>query len=275
MTIHTKAIAACFALGAIFGSPAQSASALAAGPGSGLAPHKAVYSVSLGESRDRGSVDAVSGNILYGVQKVCDGWVLAQSGTMNMHLPSGAVVPQVLHYSSWEANDGGSYRFTVTSEGQDQEVILGSADMTPGRGGEAIYQRPEEAVYALPADTMFPVAHTRFMIDSARAGKTQVQSHIFEGTAVEGAKLLVVFISPISDAAKAVIDTVGGGELKHPGWNFRLAYFDPADQSGEPLYEIEADMLDNGVAPRWVLDYGAYSVVMTIAKVQRQAAPDC
>ena len=280
MQIRIKAIAVavalCAAAAAVGGAPAFiGGQALAAGPGSGLAPHKAVYAVSLGESRDRSGISAASGNILYGVQKVCDGWVVAQSGTMNMHLPSGGVVSQVLHYSSWESNDGERYRFTVTSEGQDQEVILGSASITRGQGGEATYQRPEQAVYPLPSDTLFPVTHTRFMIDSARAGKTQVQSHIFEGTEVEGAKLLVVFISPMSDAGQAVVDSVGGDLFDRPGWNFRLAYFDPADQTGEPLYEIEADMLDNGVAPRWVLDYGSYSVVMKIAKIERQAMPNC
>ena len=274
MTISIRAVAvaaglACTAMGA------PSATAQAQDATLAMSPHKAVYAIGLGESREQGGVSGASGSIAYGVQKVCGGWVLAQSGTMNIHLPSGVAVPQVLHYSSWEADDGNQYRFTVTTEGQNQEIILGQAAKSPGKGGKATYERPERMAYDLPADTLFPVAHTRFMIDSARAGKTQVQSHIFEGTEVEGAKLLVVFISSMTDQAKAVIENVGGDILDRPGWNFRLAYFDPADQSGEPLYEIEADMLDNGIAPRWVLDYGSYSVVMTIAKIQAEGRPDC
>lgn len=242
---------------------------------SDLAAHRAVYGVSLGENRDATGLNTVSGNIAYGVEKVCDGWLLAQSGTMNMHLPSGAVASQQLHYSSWEADDGSTYRFTVTTEGDGQDVILGDAEIQPGQKGVARYRRPEPLEYELPPGTLFPVSHTLFMIEAARAGKTQVQSHIFEGTEVEGAKLLVVFISPMSKTARDVVNEVGGGVLGRPGWNFRLAYFDPADQSGQPLYEIEADMLDNGVAPRWVLDYGAFTVEMKISKIEGLPRPDC
>lgn len=270
MTTKLRAIAAGAALCVLSAMPMAATS-----QEPGLVPHKAVYTVRLDETRGGVGLEAVSGSIAYGVQKTCGGWVLAQSGTMNMHLPTGDVFPQTLHYSSWESDDATSYRFSVTTEGDGGEVILGSASVTPGQGGEAVYQRPEHAAYPLPADTLFPVAHTQFMIQSALAAKTQVHSHIFEGTEVEGAKLLVVFISPLSDKGRAAIDALGEDLVKRPGWNFRLAYFDPTDQSGEPLYEIEADMLDNGIAPRWVLDYGDFSVIMQIAKIQGEALPDC
>lgn len=240
-----------------------------------LASHRAAYEVSLAETSGSADITAASGQVAYGVEKVCGGWLSAQSGTLNMHLSSGEVVPQVLHYSSWESDDASQYRFSVTVEGDGEDVILGTAQINPGAEGTANFTRPEATQFTLPKGTRFPVSHTAFLINAARAGNPQAESYIFEGTEVEGAKLLVAFISPLSGAAKAVQQQLGGELLRHPGWNFRLAYFDPKSQTGEPLYEVEADLLENGVALRWVLDYGAYAVDIKLHKIERLVKPDC
>lgn len=238
-----------------------------------LVSHQAGYTVVMDENRDA-SVTAVSGHVVLGLKQVCEGWVQEQRNVMNVHLPSGDVVPQSVSFSSLES--GNMYRFTTKVGGAGSESTLGRAEMPAGGGvGRAVFGRPKDTNFVLPPGTLFPIAHTRFLIDGAKAGKGQLQSHIFEGAEVEGAKLLVAFISPLSDNAKAVADTVGSDLLRTAGWNFRLAYFDPTNRTGEPLYEVEVDLLDNGVAMRWVLDYGTFSVEMKLAKVEAVAPPDC
>ncbi|PHS79597.1 MAG: hypothetical protein COB59_00685 [Rhodospirillaceae bacterium] len=239
-----------------------------------LAAYQAGYSVHLSSVRDTSSILAVTGKIAYGVEKLCNGWLFQQSGTMNMHLPDGNVLPQVMNFSSIET--GPKYQFSVSTEGIGKEVILGRAEMgAEGELGQATFSRPEKKSFSLPADTLFPAAHTRLMIEAAEAGKHQLQSHIFEGTDVDEAKLLVVFVSPMSDQGKAIIQKLGGKLKNRAGWNFRLAYFDPKSQTGEPLYEVGVDQLDNGVALRWVLDYGTHAVEMKMVKVEILDNPDC
>jgi len=238
-----------------------------------LAPHQAGYTVVMDENRDA-SVTAVSGQVMLGLQQVCEGWLQQQSNMMNMHLPSGDVVPQSVNFSSLES--GTTYRFSTKVGGSAEGSTLGRAEMpADGGAGRAVYGRPKDTNFVLPPGTLFPMAHARFLIDGAQSGKMQLQSHIFEGVEVEGAKLLVAFVTPLSDRAKGVVNAVGGDFLHRPGWNFRLAYFDPANQTGEPLYEVEVDLLDNGVALRWILDYGTFSVEMKLAKVEAVAPPHC
>lgn len=266
MTPHKNILAACVLAVTVSGVHAGARAAE-------LAPHQAGYNVVLDESRDA-SVTAVSGQVVLGLQHVCEGWLQQQSNLMNMHLPSGDVIPQSVNFSSLES--GTRYRFSAKVAGAAEGSILGSADMPSGGGaGRAVFNRPQEASFVLPPDTMFPVAHTRFLIDGAKAGKTQLESHIFDGVEVEGAKLLVAFVSPLSDNAKAIIDAMGNDLLRRPGWNFRLAYFDPADQSGVPLYEVEVDLLDNGVALRWMLHYPKFSAEMKLGKIEALAPPHC
>lgn len=238
-----------------------------------LASHQAGYTIMVDESRDA-SVTAVSGQVVLVQQRVCEGWLQQQNNVMNMHLPTGDVIPQSVNFSSLES--GNTYRFSTKVGGSENSSAMGRAEMPAGGGaGTAVYDRPKDINFVLPPDTLFPVAHTQFLIDGATSGKTQLQSHIFEGAQVEGAKLLVAFVTPLSARGLSVVDTVGGDLLHRPGWNFRLAYFDPASQTGEPLYEVEVDLLDNGVAVRWVLDYGTFSVEMKLGKVEAMAPPHC
>lgn len=161
------------------------------------------------------------------------------------------------------------------TDGADRgEDVRGTAKMSAG-GGVANFTHPERTEFNLPSGTLFPVAHSQFMIDQARSGQTLMESRLFEGADVEGAKLVVVFVSPLSAEAREVVKQVGGDLVARPGWTFRLAYYDPSARTSEPLYEVEADILDNGVAPRWVLDYGDFSVVMRLAKVEALDKPDC
>jgi len=258
-------LAACALVAAVFGPFGVQAA--------DLVSHQAGYTVHLGEGRKSG-VAAVSGQIAMGIKHTCDGWIQQQSGVLNTQLSNGDVREQVVNLSSLEQHN--RYRFSIKTGGTAAEEVRGTAEISGSGGtGHVLYSRPKAARFVLPPATLFPIAHTRAMIAAARAGKTRLERYVFEGTAVEGAKLVVAFISPLSARAKAIMADVGGAILHRPGWNFRLAYFDPAAHGGPPEYEVEVDLLDNGVAPRWLLDYGRFSMEMTLAQVQALAQPDC
>ncbi|HEY9081127.1 EipB family protein [Magnetovibrio sp.] len=241
-----------------------------------LVSYRAVYDVRLADAKRGSNVSAASGQIAYGVKQTCDGWLVNQTGTMYLQTATGDVVPQGLNFSSWESVDGTRYRFSVMGDETDSDIILGAASMskTPN-GGEAQFSKPEPATFALPAGTLFPMEHTVHILDQAALGKSQFENSVFEGTDVEGEKLLVSFVSPLSARAQTMAARFKDAALTHPGWNFRLAYFDPASQTGEPLYEIEADYLDNGIPVRWMLDYGDFTVEMGMTKVEILPKPDC
>ncbi|MBF0247704.1 MAG: DUF1849 family protein [Alphaproteobacteria bacterium] len=243
-----------------------------------LASFRAIYDIRLAQAHGGAGVGAVTGRIVYGVEKTCDAWIINQTGLMRLQMLEGDTLDQPLNFSSWEADDGAHYRFSVPADGDHDEAILGSADMKP-TGGTVVFTRPSAEIFDLPAGTVFPVQHTRHVIEQARAGTRQFQNTIFEGTDVEGAKLLVTFISPLAKGVRAAVKKALGESvdpaLDHPGWNFRMAYFDPANRTGEPLYEIEADYLDNGVPLRWLLDYGPYSVEMILGGFETLPPPEC
>ncbi|MBL4614708.1 MAG: DUF1849 family protein [Magnetovibrio sp.] len=247
-----------------------------------LVSYRAIYDVRLADAKRGSNISAATGQIAYGVKEACDSWLANQSSNMYLQTTNGDVIPQVVSFSSWESRDGKHYRFIGTDDGDEEGDIFGSAKMPQGNGpdngtgvGEARFSKPQDAIFKLPSGTMFPVQHTKHILKQARDGQTQFQNMVFEGIDVEGAKLLVTFVSPLSERARDLSKQFSAQALNRPGWNFRLAYFDPTSQTGVPMYEIEADYLDNGVPIRWLMDYGDFTIEMSVSKIEILPRPDC
>lgn len=270
MQYPLKVVAPIIALAGLFGVSLGQVQA------ANLVSYRAVYDVRLADAKRGSNISAASGQIAYGVKKTCDSWLANQTSKMYLQTTTGDVIPQVVSFSSWESEDGAKYRFTGSDEGDAEGGILGSASMPTGnRNGEAQFSKPESVTFALPSGTMFPVQHTEHILNQARAGNMQFQNMVFEGIDIEGAKLLVTFVSSLSEPARSMTTKFNSEALRRPGWNFRLAYFDPESQTGEPMYEIEADYLDNGVPVRWLMDYGDFTIEMGVSKVEILPQPKC
>lgn len=265
-----KIVAPIATVAALFGAVLGGAQA------ANLVSYRAVYDVRLADAKRGSVISAASGQIAYGVKKTCDSWLSNQNSNMYLQTTTGDVIPQVVSFSSWESLDGAQYRFTGSDESDADGGVLGRAVVGKGNAkGEALFTKPDNTTFILPGGTMFPVKHTEHILDQARAGNMQFQNMVFEGIDVEGAKLLVTFVSGLSGPARALTQKFKAEALHRPGWNFRLAYFDPTSQKGLPMYEIEADYLDNGVPVRWLMDYGDFTIEMSVSKVEILAKPDC
>jgi hypothetical protein len=178
------------------------------------------------------------------------------------------------NFVTWESKDGLHYRFNQkeTRSGGEDEEIRGTANLDgPGKGGTASFEKPDGKSFALPAEALFPSAHTIFLIDKAKAGETFISKHVFDGATVEGAVLVSAVIGPKiepdADAAKK------SPLLNHPGWRVRLAFF-PADPKAEkPDYELGMLLLDNGVSRDMVIDYGDYAIHAKLDDIEALSKP--
>ena len=240
-----------------------------------LASYRAIYDVRLAQKHGDSGLAGISGRIVYKFQKVCGGWVLQQESAMELQLAEGGSVSDYTAFSSWEADDGSRYRYSLSRNKDPEQTILGDASMGVN-GGVASFQKPEVAQFNLPKGALFPVAHTKEMIARAEKGETQFNAITFEGTEVEGVKLISAFISKLSRANDENSNNLSVGELAdRPGWMVHIAYFDPEIPTPEPIYEIEVDLLDNGIAKRWLLGYGSYGAEMILKKVESIPASEC
>ncbi len=118
--------------------------------------HRAAYSLSLGAARAGSGVIGVTGAMLLDWQQSCEGWTLHQRMRFQLADGEGGSVDSDLNFSSWEARDGLSYRFTMRSlrNGELEEELRGRADLdAKDRSGKASFQLPAGQVMELPPST--------------------------------------------------------------------------------------------------------------------------
>ncbi len=241
-----------------------------------LVPHRAVYDIKLASAKAGGNVVAARGLTTMALERGCEGWIIVQRMFMQVDLASGRTSEQDMRYSGWESLDGKRYRFSVYSlAGGKRENFLGSARAAAdGGSGEAIFKEPRAETFGLSADTLFPVSHTRLLIDRARAGDRQVARHVFDGTEVKEPQKVVAFIGPGKGPDEHAYGAVGL-LARRPGWNIRMGFYDAGSTAPEPEFEIDMLQLDNGVVPHLTLDYMDFSVVLELQRLESLPAPVC
>lgn len=255
---------------------AASAPAGAAGPAPAIevAPHRAVYSMTLAAAKNSSGVISARGALSFEWGDSCDGWTIEQRYKLQLVFAQDVEVEIATNYITWESKDGTAYRFKVrkTKNGKPEEEVSGSAELDGAKGGSAEFTLPARNAMKLPAGTIFPTQHTFLLLERARAGDRMVPRVVFDGATAEGASLVSALIGRALPAPEAAADAL----LNRPGWAMRMAYFgiDKAD-TAEPDYEIGMDLQDNGVARGIRLDYSDFSIKGTLEKLEPLAKPPC
>ena len=113
-----------------------------------LASYRAIYDIKLVEGQSNSGFVGMSGRVVYSFQEVCGGWVLQQESAMEMHLSGGGSVHDYATFSSWEADDGSRYRYSLSRNNDPSLTILGDAVMNSD-GGVASFQKPEQVQFNL------------------------------------------------------------------------------------------------------------------------------
>lgn len=262
----------CFVLIAL-----TSSSALA-----GITGHRALYTLSL--NRIIGDSNVADARGVFAVEWTdrCDGWAVEQSYALHVayhEQPDQLITSQ---YSTWEAKDGLSYSFEVETShgGRRTERVSGTAELDPEtHAGAAIFDEPRGLEIALPAGAMFPAAHTEQMLTQAAAGANLWPAIVFDGANVDQPMMINTAFGAYHDAtpvSEAQLASGGQSDLTAvAGWRVQMAFFPETNAVDEPEYEINMDLLDNGVARMMQLDYGDFVIDAELRDIEPTAAPEC
>src|SRR6516165_4851809 len=244
--------------------------------GAEIAPHRALYSMTLGSARsDSGVVDA-RGTMDYEWGETCDGWTIEQRYRLKIRYAETPDVDIVSSFVTWESKDGLRYRFNQrqSRNGELDQDIRGEAKLDgPGKGGGAEFIKPKPQTLKLEPGVLFPSAHTILLIDKAHEGENFLSRQVFDGATDENAVQVsaAIGVKITADPAAVRLSPL----LQRPGWRVRLAFF-PVDASVErPDYELGMRLLDNGVSQDMLIDYGEYAIRAKLDDIEPLARPNC
>jgi hypothetical protein len=221
-----------------------------------LAAHHALYTLTLDNGRD-GDIVAATGTMGYEVIDACDGWAVRQRLDMTVTNSDGQDIHMISDYATWESKDGLKLRFHM-KQLTDSAVTSqtdGDANLQRRGGpGEVHYTTPKDTTAALPAGTLFPMAHTEAIIAAAREGKKFLALPLFDGTDENGAE----------DSSIAILDWKQPFPSKWallstlPSTRVRLAFFDRKPDTVTPNYQVGMRYWENGVADDMQMDFGDF-----------------
>src|SRR6059058_5885513 len=178
---------AAVALGLICGSAAAA----------DIAPHRALYQMTLGATKGDAGVASASGTMAYQWGEACNGWTVEQRYRLKMGYSEQQDVDMASNFVTWESKDALRYRFNQkeTRNGEGGDPVHGEAHLDgAGKGGAADFTSPQPKTIELPAGTLFPSAHTIMLIDKAKAGENFLSRQVFDGSTQETAVLVSAVI---------------------------------------------------------------------------------
>jgi hypothetical protein len=242
-----------------------------------IAPHRALYSMTLGSTKPNSGVVGASGTMSYVWGETCDGWTVEQRYKLRMQYTESPEVEITSNYVTWESKDGLRYRFNEKKlkNGELDEEVRGEAKLDgPGEGGSATFTRPKQETVDLPPGAIFPTAHTILIIERAVSGEQFVSEQVFDGASEDSAVQVSAVIGQEqqpngADAApKSVL-------LDRRSWRVRLAFFPSDANSEKPEYELGMRLYDNGVSREMLLDYGDFAVKAKLDEIEALPKPNC
>ncbi len=263
---------------------------LAGGSGAGaetapvaLAPHQALYTLSLKSARSNVAINDASGQIIYNFDgNLCEGYTSDFHQVSELDAAENKDITNNLRSTTWESGDGKSYRFRIETRTNDDDPSI--ADGVAERNGDAIRVRlkqPAEKTLTLPGDVVFPTEQVRRVIAAARQGKSLLELKVYDGSD-GGEKVYNTFTvigRPIDAGAAAAPDAAGAALQALRRWPVTVSYYDSGKRpdAGEqtPVYAMSFELYENGVSRQLALDYNDFVISGAMSKYEAKAAKPC
>lgn len=248
-----------------------------------LAPHRAIYELSLGKVRGKAAVESARGRILYEFSgNVCEGYTLEFRQVAELDNGEGKVNLSDLRSTTWEDGAARSYRFA--SQNYLNQRLLDAVDGKAERNTGAVavtLLKPQERQVNLDAAIVFPTEHIRRILQAAREGKTVLEFPLYDGSET-GEKVynsLTVIGGEIGPGARDLADAASGHAVlaKLRRWPVTVSYFDRSKSAGEqmPVYSISFEIYENGVSRTLVLDYNDFSISGVLKAMELKDSKPC
>lgn len=242
-----------------------------------IQPHRAVYELTLGETKPDSSVVEAQGVLVFEWAAACDGWAVSQKARVDLGHDEGPGLAFGWIYNSWEAKDGGKFRFYVRRlyQSGSSEQVKGEASIAdPGVGGVAHFSLPDEMEVDIPSGVIFPTQHTLALLERLEAGGLPYYTTVFDGSTDNG--LYGVSAIEVSQDAERGPPPLDSPILANmASWRLNMAFFGMDQAAAEPEQEQELRIFANGITDELTFDYGDFALDATLSELTALPEPDC
>jgi hypothetical protein len=243
-----------------------------------LVAHHAQYVLSLGRDSKNSQVLGADGLMVVDLKDTCDGWATDIKLKLIMSVEGGENGTLEMTQVTWESKDGKDYRYLVKNGNGAgrEEQYRGEAHIDPASGkGKVTSDLPSRAEAPLPEHTLFPIAHTRLILQKAAEGESVVTAEYFDGASSTETMQVSAVIGPAEPDWQGLPEQVPelAGKNSYP---IGLAFFEgEGNEGGVPDQEQFLQLYDNGVLGSLSVSFGTVKVRAVLDSLKLQPEPAC
>lgn len=267
-----------FRLAFVLLASAAASPAVALTPAETLAPHRAVYDLTLKEANERAGIAGIYGRMVYEFKgSPCAGY------TTNFRFVTQIDTGEEKRLSdqqttTFEDLNERTFRFTTKSftDQQLDKEVSGDAAERAGRIKVAL-DAPQKRDVDLDMGR-FPTEHMIDVLESARAGKRLFESRIFDGSENADQTLLSTTVIGKRSAAQPSDPelSVAASLARSDYWPVTIAYFnDGKAADSQPVYRMAFKLYDNGIIRDLTMDYSDYVLTGKLSKLDMLPPEAC
>jgi hypothetical protein len=227
-----------------------------------LPGHRAVYELSLGDTRGSVAIRGAEGRYVFDLEDICEGYTLNERLVVRLARDGGTVLTDY-RLSAFETENGDLYRFSTETEfnGTTEQSASGNLSVAK-ESAEVDYDAADDVTF--DEAVMPPLAHIRAILDAARAGEDRYAATVFDG---DIKKPVFYAVTRITDAEEDVdLSKIEGKEALEEvaKWRIDSVYFPPTGDedaaTATPEFRFTATLFENGVVTDLILDYLDFSL---------------
>jgi len=251
----------------------------------GLAPHRAVYDMTLERSGTGAGISALTGRMVFEIKgDACSGYEQSMRFVTETLDQRGRTTVTDQRSTFFEHADKRRFRFKTDQYRDDRlsTKTQGEAlrDMAAGALKIEI-KRPKTKVLNFKRRVLFPVEHSIRLLEIAHAGETLFTVDLFDGSE-KGEKIYstTAALGPKQPPGvnAGLVKAASASSLdKLAAWPVSLSFFDLGGKKRDavPSYELSFLYFENGVSRRLYIDYGTFSMRGKLVQLQMLPVKPC
>lgn len=226
-----------------------------------LAPHRALYDISLISARSGSQIIDVKGQMMYEFIPDCEGSLTNHQFNMQYFYADQPVTKLKSNFSLYETHDGQELDF-ITQRKSGNKVFQKFTGHASQKSKEVTFASPTQMTQTLSKDALFPTAHTRELIKAIEKSKTTYNAGLFDGSDLEGSTNTFTVINKAATPVNAqnLNDTIDSALLQSPAHHLQIAFFPENSDQFAAEYEMSSIFHQNGVMRNIKIAYDDFSI---------------
>jgi len=226
-----------------------------------LAPHRAVYELTLLKSTGSKSPTAARGRIAFDFSgSACDGYVQNFRQLTELQPAEGPTRISDMRSATFEDGDGKSFAFDMKTrvDNSDNDVVDGKASKGIGALNISL-TKPKTGTLDVGQDVVFPTEHLKRILAAAEEGKNLLEVAVYDGSETGEKVYETTTIIGHSISAPVVEQAAHIPQLENmKRWPVSVSYFEAGKKDEGPSYVLSFDLYENGISRALKLDYGDF-----------------